>query len=67
MAELNKVVWLFWAQGWDNAPWIVKQVRESWEINNPTWDIKCLNNDYTFLTGATAQAQKAVDYFMSSK
>jgi len=26
-----------------------------------------LNNDYTFLTGATAQAQKALDYFVSSK
>ena len=46
MTGLNKVVWLFWAQGWDNAPrWIVKRVRESWEINNPTWDIKCLNDD----------------------
>ena len=29
--------------------------------------IKALQNDYTFLTGATAQAQKAVDYFVSSK
>ena len=29
--------------------------------------IKALKNDYTFLTGATAQAQKAVDYFVSTK
>ena len=33
MTELNKVVWLYWKQGWENAPWIVKQVKESWEIN----------------------------------
>jgi len=29
--------------------------------------IKCLKNDFSFLTGAIAQAQKAFDLFMSSK
>ena len=43
-----------------------KTIRDNHAKYLNSW-IKCLNNDYTFLTGATAQAQKAVDYFMSSK
>lgn len=43
---LNKTIWLLWLQGWDNPPWLVKQVAESWEINNPNWNIEyvTLNN-----------------------
>lgn len=37
---LNKTVWLLWLQGWDDVPWLIKQVAESWEINNPDWNIK---------------------------
>ena len=43
-----------------------KTIRDNHAKYLNSW-IQCLNNDYTFLTGATAQAQKAVDYFMSSK
>ena len=43
-----------------------KTIRDNHAKYLNSW-IKCLNNDYTFLTGATAQAQKAVDYFMSSE
>ena len=45
---------------------IEKTIRDNHAKYLNSW-IKCLNNDYTFLTGATAQAQKAVDFFMSSK
>ncbi len=37
---LSKTVWLLWLQGWNSAPWLVKQVAESWEINNPDWNIE---------------------------
>ena len=43
-----------------------KTIRDNHAKYLNSW-IKCLQNDYTFLTGATAQAQKAVDYFMSSE
>ena len=43
-----------------------KTIRDNHAKYLNSW-IQCLNNDYTFLTGATAQAQKAVDFFMSSK
>jgi Capsular polysaccharide synthesis protein len=42
---LNKTIWLLWLQGWDNAPWLIKQVAESWEINNPDWNIEYVNLD----------------------
>lgn len=48
---LNKTIWLLWLQGWDSAPWLVKQVAESWEINNPDWNIEyvTLANLHTYV------------------
>ena len=45
---------------------ITKTIRDNHAKYLNSW-IKALQNDYTFLTGATAQAQKAVDYFMEDK
>jgi antirestriction protein ArdC len=45
---------------------ITKTIRDNHAKYLNSW-ISNLNNDYTFLTGATAQAQKALDYFVSSK
>ena len=42
---LNKTVWLLWLQGWDKAPWIVKQVKETWEKQNTGWKIVTLSSD----------------------
>jgi hypothetical protein len=42
---LNKTIWLLWLQGWENAPWLQKQVAESWEINNPDWKIEYVSFD----------------------
>jgi len=35
----SKTIWILWLQGWENAPWLQKQVAESWEINNPGWKV----------------------------
>ena len=45
---------------------ITKTIRDNHAKYLNSW-IKALQNDYTFLTGATAQAQKAVDYFVEDK
>lgn len=37
---MNKVIWLLWLQGWDEAPWLIRQAARSWEINNPDWEIR---------------------------
>lgn len=40
----GKTVWLLWLQGWDdNTPWIVQQVRQSWEKLNPEWNIELVS------------------------
>lgn len=42
--DLPKNVFLLWFQGWKNAPWLQTQVRKSWEINNPNWNIILLDD-----------------------
>ena len=42
---MNKNIFLLWLQGWDNAPWLQKQVADSWEINNPDWKINYIDLD----------------------
>lgn len=39
----NKVIWLCWLQGWDNAPWLVRKCLASWQIHNPDWDVRVLD------------------------
>lgn len=36
---MNKNIFLLCLQGWNNAPWLYREVSESWEINNPDWKI----------------------------
>ncbi|HEY9826093.1 MAG TPA: capsular polysaccharide synthesis protein [Stenomitos sp.] len=42
---LNKTIWLLWLQGWSKAPSLIKEVAQSWEINNPNWNIEYLTAD----------------------
>lgn len=44
-SRLSKTIWLLWLQGWDKAPWLIRQVAESWEINNPDWSVVYLDRD----------------------
>jgi antirestriction protein ArdC len=45
---------------------ITKQMPDNHAKYLNSW-IKCLKNDFSFLTGAIAQAQKAFDLFVSTK
>lgn len=40
-----RTVWMYWDKGWENAPWLQQRIRESWEINNPSWKINCLDKN----------------------
>lgn len=44
-SAMNKTVWLLWLQGWDKAPWMVKQVALSWELHNPAWTVVRLDEN----------------------
>ena len=37
---MNKTIFLLWLQGWENAPYLQKEVAKSWEIQNPTWKVE---------------------------
>lgn len=39
----GKTIWLVWLQGWDQAPWLVQQVRKSWEQLNPGWNVELVS------------------------
>lgn len=34
---------MYWAQGWDRAPELCQKVKKSWEIHNPTWEIRAIS------------------------
>ena len=65
--SFNPIIWLLWFQGWDNAPEIVLQVRDSWLFHNPDADIRLLDEktiknytDYEFPTDAKLQARSDI-------
>ncbi|MXZ83545.1 MAG: hypothetical protein F4Z10_07660 [Synechococcus sp. SB0666_bin_14] len=40
--KLPRIIWCYWAQGYENAPEIVKYCLSSWKRHNPTWDVRFL-------------------------
>ena|SRR5687768_15223183 len=42
--ELNRVIWMLWFQGFDQAPEIVQLCVRSWKVRNPTWQVIQLSN-----------------------
>jgi hypothetical protein len=39
-----RTIWIFWAQGWDQAPRVSKMCAESWRLYNPTWEVRTVSN-----------------------
>lgn len=39
----GKTIWLLWLEGWDKAPYIVKECAKSWRYQNPDWNIEYLS------------------------
>jgi hypothetical protein len=39
-----KIIYILWFQGFDNAPYVVKQCVKSWKRNNPDWTIILLDD-----------------------
>jgi len=42
---LERNIFIYWGQGWENAPWLQRQVAESWQVNNPKWNIHLLDKN----------------------
>lgn len=41
--KLPRIIWIFWAQGEQAAPHIVKACMASWKARNPGWDVRILD------------------------
>ena len=41
--QLPRKVWMYWQQGEQNAPLLVKKCLESWRSLNPGWDVELLD------------------------
>ena len=39
---LPKIIWMFWAQGLDDAPDTVTRCVKSWQRQNPDWDVRII-------------------------
>lgn len=40
---MNRVVYMLWLQGWEDAPELVRACRESWVLMNPGWQVLALD------------------------
>lgn len=43
--NIPRIIWLYWDQGRQNAPSIIKSCINSWEKFNPNWDINILDGE----------------------
>ena len=44
-AKLPRIIWTYWAQGYENAPEIVRYCLASWKRHNPGWDVRFLTSE----------------------
>jgi len=42
--NIPKILWIYWQQGWDCAPDIVKACLNTWRNRNPNWEIIALDD-----------------------
>lgn len=47
-AVLPRHIWMYWHDGWENAPDIAKICRQSWTLRNPGYEVRAL--DYRSLS-----------------
>jgi hypothetical protein len=40
MNTINKIIWIYWHQGWDNAPEIPQKCLSTWISKNPGWEVR---------------------------
>ena len=57
---LIQTIYIYWAQGFENAPEIVKICRDSWKSMNPTWNVVELHDtnlcDYIDITDSLSNS-----------
>ncbi|QWD04658.1 hypothetical protein G6720_04155 [Polynucleobacter paneuropaeus] len=46
-----KNIYLYWGQGWDNVPPVIKYCKDSWAFHNPSWNLILLDDNNVTLFG----------------
>lgn len=41
---MNKSIWIFWNEGYDKAPYIVRKCIDSWIMKNKKWKVNVIND-----------------------
>ncbi|MCP4125819.1 MAG: hypothetical protein GY753_02000 [Gammaproteobacteria bacterium] len=39
----TRIIWMYWHQGWDDAPPLVRQALSSWQQKNPDYEVRALD------------------------
>lgn len=54
--KIPKIIWMYWDQGYDQAPAVVKACINSWMIRNPEWRVELLDcrSAHRYLAGDTS-------------
>ena len=42
--NMPKIIWMFWQQGEDQAPFVVRRCIDSWRRHNPDWELRVLDD-----------------------
>jgi len=42
---MNRTIWMYWQQGYEAAPRLVKLCVDSWRVRNPGWEVLCLDGE----------------------
>ena len=52
---MNKIIWMYWHQGFDDAPKVIGPCVQQWKNLHPDWEINLLdqNNVYEFIEPLT--------------
>lgn len=41
--DIPRIIWIYWEQGEDQAPYLVRRCIQSWRDHNPGWDVRVLD------------------------
>lgn len=43
--DIPRIIWIYWEQGEDQAPYLVRRCIQSWRDHNPGWDVRVLDRE----------------------
>lgn len=41
--KIPKIIWIYWHQGWSQAPYLAQKCLQTWQEKNPSWEVRMLD------------------------